>query len=196
MGKIILRGFLAIAPIAITIALLFWIYDQFESIFGGFFEDLVGPKYYFKGCGIFVALVLFFVTGLLLNNWLVKRIYDWCEEKLKKIPLLKTIYISVTDLMSFFHSGQENKNGKVVIAEFNGMKMVGIVTRDQFKDLPSGIGNSNEVAVFFPFSYQLGGFTVLLPKTAITAVDMTLEKGLRFCITAANPSAEKAPFSK
>jgi uncharacterized membrane protein len=196
MGKIILRGFLAIAPIAITIALLVWIYNQFESTFGAFFEDLVGPKYYFKGCGILVALFLFFLTGLLLNNWLVQRIYDWCEEKLKKIPLLKTIYTSVTDLMSFFHSGQENKKGKVILAEFNGMKMVGIVTRDQFKDLPNGVGNSDEVAVFFPFSYQLGGFTVLLPKSAITPIDMTLEKGLRFCITAANPSAEKSSFSK
>jgi uncharacterized membrane protein len=191
MGKILLRGFLAIAPIAITIALIFWIYEQFEATFGLLVKDLIGPAYYFKGCGIIIALALFFVTGLLLNNWLARRLYDWLEEKIKQIPFLKSIYTSVTDLMSFFQSGRDREKGKVVAVEIDGMRMIGIVTRDDFKDLPRGIGEDEDVAVLLPFSYQLGGFTVIVPRSKITPIDMTLEKGLRFCITAANPSQEK-----
>ena len=69
--------------------------------------------------------------------------------------------------------------------------MIGLITREQFNDLPEGIGTKDDIAVFFPFSYQLGGFTAIVPKSMITEVDLTIERGLRFCITAGNPSTGK-----
>ncbi len=192
MGKILLRGFIGIAPIAITIALLFWIYDRLESIFGEPFKTLLGPKYYFPGIGIIAALALLLFVGLILNHWLVQSLYLWFEKMLRKIPLLNTIYTSVSDLMSFFQAGQKQEKGKVVSVELGGIKMIGLITREQFDDLPSGIGKNDEVAVFFPFSYQLGGFTVIVPKSQIKVIDLSVERGLRFCITAGNPSTSKS----
>ena len=107
MGKILLRGFIGIAPIAITIALLIWIYDHLESIFGEPFKSLLGPKYYFPGIGVIVAIALLFFVGTVLNHWMVQNLYNWFERMLKKIPLLNTIYTSVSDLMSFFQAGQK-----------------------------------------------------------------------------------------
>lgn len=194
MGKILLRGFIGIAPIAITIILLFWLYDQLESTFGSFLKDIIGQKYYFQGLGVITAVVILFFVGLVLNNWMVQKIYNYFERMLKKIPLLKTIYSAVSDLMSFFQAGQKQENGKVVSCEIGEFKMIGIVTREVFDDLPKGIGTDQEVAVFFPFSYQVGGFTIIIPKSKIKIIDISLERGLRFNITAGNPSADKPTY--
>lgn len=194
MGKILLRGFIGIAPIAITISLLFWIFEKLESTFGSLLKDVVGPKYYFQGLGVITALFILFFLGLILNNWMVQKLYNYFEKLLKKIPLLKTIYTSVTDLMSFFQSGQKEEKGKVVSCEFGEFKMIGVVTREVFEDLPKGIGSNQEVAVFFPFSYQLGGFTAIIPKSKIKIVDFSIERGLRFNVTAGNPSADKPTY--
>ncbi|MBM3193221.1 MAG: DUF502 domain-containing protein [Chlamydiae bacterium] len=195
MGKILLRGFIGIAPIAITITLLFWIYERLESTFGSFLKEIIGTKYYFQGLGVITALIILFFIGLILNNWVVQKIYNYFEKVLKKIPLLKTIYSSVSDLMSFFQAGEKQEKGKVVCCEIGELKMIGVVTREVFEDLPKGIGSDKEVAVFIPFSYQVGGFTVIIPKSKIKLVDLSLERGLRFNITAGNPSADKPTYS-
>lgn len=188
MGKTIIRGFLAIAPLAITIILIMWLYNHLEYIFGGPIQYFF-PNLYFPGMGIILAIVVLFILGLLLNNWLMQALYDWFERTIKKVPLLKTIYVSVTDLMSFFNAGKNKKKDKVVTVTISGIKFIGLVTRETFDDLPEGIGTNEDVAVFFPFSYQIGGVTTIIPRSMIKPVDFSVEKGLRFIATGGSPSA-------
>jgi uncharacterized membrane protein len=65
-----------------------------------------------------------------------------------------------------------------------GMRTLGLVTRDHFKDLPSGLGGDGVVAVYVPFSYQVGGFTVFVPCDRLTVLDMSLEDAMHFIVTA------------
>jgi uncharacterized membrane protein len=195
MGKILLRGFLGIAPIALTIALIIWLYEKINALFAGPIQYIVGPRYYFDGLGIILAILFLFLMGLILNNWMIQHLYNWFERLLKKIPLLKTIYTSISDLMSFFSAGQKKQKGRVVMVQLGGIKMLGLVTREVFDDLPEGIGSEADVAVFFPSSYQIGGFTAVVPKSMLQPVDLSIERGLRFSVTAGNPSADKPTFS-
>jgi uncharacterized membrane protein len=190
MGKIFFRGLVAIAPIGITIILIIWLYNHLEYIFGGPISYFF-PKVYFPGLGILVAVLILFLLGLLLNHLLMQRFYDWFERTLKKIPLLKTIYTSVTDLMSFFNTNDKNKKNVVVMVNIAGVSMMGLVTRESFDDLPNGIGTKDDIVVFFPFSYQIGGFTTVVPKSMVKPVDFSVEKGLRFMATAGSPSDGK-----
>jgi len=189
MGKIILRGLLAIAPIAITIILIVWLFNHLEYIFGAPILYFY-PQIYFPGLGIIIAIIFLFCLGLIINHWIAQYIYDWLERLLKRIPLLKTIYTSVTDLMSFFHSGDKSSN-KAVIVQIAGIKMVGLITREAFDDLPNNFATNDEVVVFLPFSYQIGGFTTIVPKSLITPIDMSVEKCLRFVATGGSPSDSK-----
>ena len=195
MGKILLRGLLGIAPIAITAALLIWIYHELEYFFGIPLRYLIGPEYYFPGLGIIVAIIVLFLLGLVLNYWVIQSLYNWIEGKLKRIPLIKTIYTSVTDLMSFFRAGQKKESGKVVKIEIDGISFIGLVTRNTFDDLPDSVGSNDDVAVFIPFSYQIGGFTAIVPKSKLKPVDLSVERAIRFAVTAASPSADKSTFN-
>ena len=72
MGKIFKRGLLAIAPLALTLALILWFFNTVEGIFSVPLKALVG-KYYFSGLGILVALVLIFLVGTIINNWIIQK---------------------------------------------------------------------------------------------------------------------------
>jgi uncharacterized membrane protein len=63
-------------------------------------------------------------------------------------------------------------------------RVLGLVTREDFSDLPPGIGAKDSVAVYVPMSYQLGGFTTIVPRSAIQPVNMTMEEAMRFAVTA------------
>ena len=61
-----------------------------------------------------------------------------------------------------------------------------------FDDLADGIGKEEEVAVFLPLSYQMGGITIMARREAIELIDMPVEEALRFAITAGMPSGSKS----
>ncbi len=75
-------------------------------------------------------------------------------------------------------------------------RLMGLVTRESFDDLPEGIGDDQTVAVYLPMSYQLGGFTIMVPKDKIHPVDMTVDRAMQFLLTAgvsAEGKANKTP---
>lgn len=65
------------------------------------------------------------------------------------------------------------------------MEAMGFVTRKDFSDLPKGIGTEETVAVYMPLSYQIGGHTLMVPRSALRGVDMSIEKAMRFILTGA-----------
>lgn len=184
MGKIFKRGLLAIAPIALTLVLLVWLFNTLESMFKPIVETVVAPCHYFKGLGILVALILIFIIGMLINSWLSQRISKMFERMLKRIPFVKTLYSSITEMMSYFRSKDNRKEGKVVMVEISGMKLLGIITREEFLDIPQGVAKEGDIAVYLPMSYQIGGYTVILPRSSVKPISMTMEEGMRFAVTA------------
>jgi len=182
-----MRGLIAVAPIAITFAILIWLFTFLEDFIGGLLKDIIGPQFYFPGLGILLALVFIFFVGLIINTFLIQRLYEWGEKLLNRIPLVKTLYGSVTDLMSFFHKKDKSSEGRVVAIEYDNSRLLGLVTRENFDGLAEGIGKNDEIAVFLPMSYQIGGYTVIVPRSRVKPIDMSVEEGMRFVVTAGAP---------
>ena len=191
MGKIFTRGLITLAPIIITIAAIMWLYKMLEATFASLIIRAAGPEYYFNGLGIIVALVVIFFVGIIVNTLLIQKVYAWSELLFKRIPLVKTLYNSVYDLMSFFHTAKRSKESHVVITEIMGTRLVGIVTRETFDDLKWNVETEGDIAIFLPLSYQIGGFTVLMPRSKVKPVEMTIEEALRFTMTAWVPGNTK-----
>lgn len=191
--KIFIRGLFTLAPIVITIAVIVWLFNFIESFFATVVTEVLGPQYYFKGSGVLFFLVLIFIVGILINHWIVQKLYGWFEKLLHKMPLVKTLYQSITDLMSFFKKeGDIVKKGSVVMVDIQGFRALGLVSRRTFKDLPKGIGKEDEeVIVFIPLSYQIGGITIVVKKSQISPIDMAVDAGLRFAATAGMSGCQK-----
>lgn len=180
IGKLLLRGLAVILPSFVTIYVLWWAASGMESLL----KDLVFEEYYVPGMGILLGLGVVLVVGILAGLWVFSALGRLLERLLERIPLVKTLYGSMKDLMAFFPSDKKKPSMKsVVLAHVGGAKIVGMVTREDFSELPEAMRREGEVLVYLPMSYQLGGFTVWMPRSELTTVDMTVAEAMRFAVT-------------
>lgn len=203
IGKAFLRGLAAILPVAATAYILWWFLTGAESLMQDLLsmilesEEQRDPKtgeivkqvkdvYHFPGLGIAAGIVLTLFVGLLLNNFLVRRLHDWAISLLERLPLVKTIYRMVKDMVSFFANTDREEAQEVVMVQATeaGPEMIGFLTCPDTTDLPEGIADEEKVGVFLPMSYQMGGFLVFVPRSRVRKVDMSMEEALRFSLAA------------
>jgi uncharacterized membrane protein len=184
--KVFLTGVFTLIPILATIYLMVWLLAAVEAFLGKQLKLLIPDDYYRAGLGMLAAVVVIFAVGLLTRAWIFRQLLQWGEELLLKIPLVKVIYKSLKDLFGLFAEEHDDKALQVVSVTLPGtdMKLIGFVTRSDFTDLPPGVGDGNDVAVYLPMSYQVGGYTVVLPRSRITAIDMPRDEAMRFVLTA------------
>jgi len=153
--------------------------------------------YYRPGLGVLAGILLTVGVGILLKIWIFRKIFALGEAMLKKIPGIKSIYGSIRDLVGFFDASKQKGFDKTVMVSIGDdhTRLMGLVTRESFTDLPEGIGDDETVAVYLPMSYQLGGFTVMVPKSKIQAVDMKVDQAMQFVLTAGVSADDKGESS-
>lgn len=184
--KLFLKGLAAVLPITVTIYVLYWLGGTAELLLGHGLKLLIPDSLYWPGMGVVAGLVLVFVIGVLMNAWLFRKVFRWGERLLERIPLVKALYGSVRDLMGFFSGSDQKAMRKTVVVAVGStpLRLIGFITREDFAGLPTGIGDDDTVAVYLPMSYQIGGFTTMVPRTAVQPIDMTIEQAMRFAVTA------------
>jgi uncharacterized membrane protein len=203
--KKIMREFLAglatILPVMITAYLLYWLAASAEKSLGRLIKLVLPEGWYWPGMGIAAGLLLIFFIGLLMQAWGVKSLVAWGERIVLRIPLIKTLYGAVRDLIGFITKGHETGLRQVVAIKIGdeNIKLIGFVTREDLASLPEEIGGQDRIAVYLPMSYQLGGYTVIVPRSAVQPLDMSLEEATRFVLTGgvtAGPPAPKGAAAK
>jgi uncharacterized membrane protein len=185
--KTFITGVVTVLPMAGTAYLLFWLFSSAESVVGALIRLFLTEEFYRPGMGVAAGLLVIFLIGILMQTWFVQKMVDWGEQILYRVPFIKWVYGSIRDLLHFFTTPPE-KRGKyrqMVMAGLGntGAEVLGFVTRDNFDDLPAGIGNADSVAVYIPMSYQIGGYMLIMPRKAIRPINLSIEEGMRFVIT-------------
>ena len=184
IGTTFLAGLAAIVPIAITLYLIYWLAVAAETVLGDPFRILLPQGWYRPGMGMGAGLLLVFLIGLLMRAWLVQRLYGWTEGLLYRIPLIRSVYGSLRDLFNLFSQTREQALHQTVVLSLGGMRLIGFITRQDMSDLPAGIGAADDVIVLLPMSYNIGGYIVVVPRSAVQPIDMSVEDALRFTLTA------------
>jgi len=195
--RYLIKGFVVVLPILGTLAIGLWLFEVFESILGAPLKwglgtggpEAEGPwrtLHYYTGMGTLLSLVILFFVGMFIDVWWVKVVWNWMEGLLDRVPLVKSIYGSFRNLIGFFSSKPHKSASQVVIVKLggSGAEAMGLVTREDFTDLPDGFGGEGVVAVYLPFSYSMSGLTILVRRTDVRRLDMTVEDAMRFAITA------------
>ena len=187
LGTLFLQGLIAILPIALTVYLVYWLAASAEAVLGQAMRFVISDDYYVHGLGVLAGFLITLGIGLLLRIWLFRRVFSLGETLLQRIPGIKSLYGSIRDMVGFFDASKQKEFDKtVMVALADGdVRLMGLVTREDFSGLPEGIGDEQTVAVYLPMSYQLGGFTVMVPKTKIWPVDMKVDQAMQFVLTAA-----------
>jgi uncharacterized membrane protein len=194
LGRIFLTGLLTVLPIVATIYVTVWVLAVLERFFGTQVMFLIPDEWYRTGMGLVVAIVFVFLVGLLMHGILFRRVFAHAEKVLLEIPLVRSVYAALRDLMGLFAESKEPSLQVVSLDLPGNLRVLGFVTRADFSDAPAGIARPDEVAVYLPMSYQIGGYTVFVPKSACKPVPMSREEAMKFILTAGlkstSPSAE------
>lgn len=185
ISRLFWKGLFVVMPITITIYLLLIILDKAESIFGSFIQSLIGPSLYVPGFGILLTIILMVLVGILVSNFITGRIIGFFINQFERFPIIKIIYNPLRDLMSLFSGGGPDSMKKVVMVDFEklGIKSLGLVTREEFGDLPEGSISADLIAVYIPMAYMIGGFTVMVPRSSVQQVDIPVEKAIKLALT-------------
>lgn len=190
-----LSGLVVSLPIIVTLAVLVWLVVIAESVMGGALAFLLPEGAYVAGMGLIVGIGLIFAVGLATRLILFQSMVDTAERQLNRIPLVKTLYGAVRDLMGLLSNQDKSARfSKMVLVTWPGvpMRLFGFITLEDFSTL--GIeAADDEVAVYLPLSYQIGGYMALIPREYLKPVDMKLEEGMRFVVTAGMSRPQEAP---
>lgn len=188
--RIFFRGLAAILPLALTGYLVYAAVVAGETLLRNAVLLVLPEEKYWPGMGFVLSIALVLVIGLLMYSFLVRQVYRRVTTLLERIPVVKSVYGMLVDVVRLFASADEKPFRRVVLVRLpEGMEQIGFLTREAFDEHPD-IGDG-KVAVYLPMSYQLGGFTVIVPRANVRDVSMSVEEALRFCVTAGVSKTEE-----
>ena len=144
--------------------------------------------------GVIAGLIVAFFVGLLMHTIIAQQLLSAIERFVNRLPLVKSVYLSIRDLLDYF-SSEKKKDFEQVVAITLGdtnIKVVGLVTQTDMKQMPAGFNQKDNLLVYIPMSYGIGGFAVLVPRSATRPLNMSMEDAMRFSLTAGVTSVPKS----
>ncbi len=186
ISKHILTGLITILPVVLTLYLLYWFVVSAESVLGDIIRLWLPENRYWPGMGLIAGLLAAFITGLLMHAYVVQRLFAAGEKLFYHTPVIKTIYQALRDFLNYFSPATKKEFDQVVAITLGdtGMQVVGFVTQADPESLPEDFREEDSVLVYLPLSYMIGGYAVLMPRSAVRPIDMSMEEAMRFTLTA------------
>lgn len=176
-----LKGLIFTLPIVATFGLLYWLFVSAETLLKVPLSFILPAGWYVPGMGVVAAIGLIFVFGILVQAYIIKHVFICFDAILERIPLVNSIYGSARDLLEFIAGDKGEHMQKVVTYQINDeARLVGFVTSEGVS-----VGESNDlIAVYFPMSYQIGGYLLYLPREKCEVLDIPVKDAMQQVLTA------------
>jgi uncharacterized membrane protein len=173
-------GFFVTVPLIISVAALVWIFQVVDGVTEPISVRLLGRAV--PGLGVLITAGLILVTGAIANNVFGKRVLQRAEYYLLQVPVFKTIYAPVRQLVVAFSPDNEAGFKKMVIVEdrTRGM-LLGFLTKEFMLD--RGRGAEPFVAVYLPTNHLYLGDLAVFPRDQVAFPDLSVEEGIRIVLT-------------
>ena len=137
------------------------------------------------GFGVIVGIFILLVTGMLAANLFGRRLVAFWESILGRIPLVRTIYTSVKQVLETIFTTNSNSFRKVVLVEYprQGIWSMGFLTNKGIRAASKASGQ-NLVSVFVPTTPNpTSGFIIMFPEQDVKELDLTVEDGFKYIIS-------------
>lgn len=203
-----LTGLAVLLPTVITLALIKWLFGTIATVTDVllFFlpsqlthaEGGRGPMYwYWSLAALILAVVLVSTVGLLTRYYIGKRLIEWLDLTMLRLPLLNKIYSTIKQVNEAFSTGKKTSFKTVVLIEFPhaGMQSLGFLTSDQQDEIQMK-AKEKVVCVFVPTTPNpTSGFLMLVPESKVTKLDMSVPDAIKYIISLGSVSPEYIPPS-
>lgn len=184
----LLAGLVVWLPVLITIGVLRFIIDLLDNTLAliprSYQPDqLLG--FHIPGLGVILSLILLGVTGLVVTNYLGQKLVGWGESLLSRIPLVRSIYSSVKQVINTLLSTNSEAFRKVVLVEYprKGMWSIAFQTGAVSKEI-NDISHEEMISIFIPTTPNpTSGFLMMIPKQDATELNMSIDEALKCIIS-------------
>jgi len=175
-----LTGFFMIVPLFVSIAALWWIFQLVDNATRPISLRVLGRA--IPGLGVLLTASIVLLIGTVANNVIGKRVLQRAEYYLLQVPVFKTIYAPVKQLVAAFSPDNEAGFKKVVIVEDPKRGMIlGFLTKEFTLD--RGNGREPVVAVYVPTNHLYLGDVLVYPREHAIFPDLTVEEAIRIFLT-------------
>ncbi|MCC5854728.1 MAG: DUF502 domain-containing protein [Idiomarina sp.] len=180
------RGIAIILPVVITIELLRWLLSTVETWLTPVIQLFLNQNWYIPGMAIlsFIALCIF--IGYTARVKVVAWVWSLPGKILLKIPGAGQIYGLIQELMEVM-SGKNFAEESVVLVKLpqTDVELIGIVTKKGGikGDQMSSIMTEEQLAVFIPMAYNVGGYTIIVPRSCTKNIDMQPAEALQLVLS-------------
>jgi uncharacterized membrane protein len=195
ISKTFLTGLITILPVVLTLYFLYWLVVTAETALGSLIRLVLPENLYWPGMGSIAGLLGVFLIGLLMHAYVVQRLFAWGEQILYRVPVVKSVYRAIRDFFNYFSPNKKKEFEQVVSVTIGdtGMQVIGFVSQAIPENLPEGFREENSILVYLPLSYMIGGYAVLVPRSAVRPLNISMEEAMRFTLTAGITGSTKKP---
>ena len=171
------KGLLIVVPPVITVFVVTWLFELTESTIGKYLPAKI------PGAGLVIVLVGIWVVGVLSGNFLSKKILEFFDGLISKIPVVKFIYKSVKQVSkAVFESDSMFKS--VVLVPYQKSYVMGFQILNVPEPVREKLGD-DYVCVYMPWSMNMtAGMNFFVKKSDVIQLDMLPQDALQFILTA------------
>lgn len=175
-----LTGLVATVPLIISVTALVWTFRAIDAVTQPVSQALLGRPV--PGLGVLATGAFILLVGAVATNVIGRRVLQQAERWLLYVPLFRTVYAPVKQLVAAFSPENEAGFKKVVMIEDPRRGLVlGFLTREFVLD--RGSGPEAMVAVYVPTNHLYLGDVRVYPRAQAVFPALTVEEGIRIFLT-------------
>jgi uncharacterized membrane protein len=175
-----ITGFFVTVPLFISVAALVWIFGVVDGLTTPLYDRLLGRPV--PGLGILSTAIAIMLVGVIATNVFGRRLLARTEDILLHVPVFKTIYSPLKQLIAAFSPDTESGFKRVVLVEHaTGGYSIGFLTKEFSVD--RGRGPEAMLAIYVPTNNLYLGDVVVCPRERAVFPDISVEEGIRIFLT-------------
>ena len=175
-----IAGFFVVVPLFISVAAIIWVFGVVDGLTTPLYDRVLGRR--IPGLGTLTTAAAIVLVGAFARNVIGRRVLQRGEAWLLRVPVFRTIYAPVKQLIVAFSPDNESGFKRVVMVEDAKRGFVlGFMTREFTVD--RGRGPEALLAVYVPTNHLYLGDLLIVAAANATFPDITVEDGIRIFLT-------------
>jgi len=188
-------GIFVVVPLGITVIVIKAVFSFLDNLLLPYLEPSLGSWVLIPGVGLTISILIIFTTGVLVTNFIGHKLVSSGEKFLLRIPIAKSIYGSVKQIMQTFTFSDASDGQKVVMVEYprDDVWAIGLLNGEAFHPgTKQKLCNILILASINPTS----GFFVLIPEEKIIKLDISIEEAMKWIVSGGIITPDKLKYER
>ena len=188
LRRSLVSGFVVTVPLVISIAAFVWLFRFVDGFLDPYITQWFGQE--IPGLGLVTLLVLLVLVGAFATNVLGQRLFERGQDYLLRLPVFRTVYGPVKQLVAAFSPGNQMGFQRVVLIDDpkRGM-MFGFLTKEF--QIERADRTEELVAVYVPTNHIYFGDIHIYPRDVVMLPDITVQEGVQIFLTGGMALSER-----